>query len=120
LPSNDRGIFTEPLPSNDKGIFTEPFPGNDKGIFTEPLPSNDKGGYTDTHTHKQQRDLICLLLFFQNSVMKSARMRCTQHVTCMGKMGSAYTILVNMPKERDLLGDLVIDGRIVLKWALKK
>jgi hypothetical protein len=42
FPSNDRGIFTEPLPSNDMGIFTEPLPGNDKGTFTEPLPSNDR------------------------------------------------------------------------------
>jgi hypothetical protein len=62
LPSNDREIFTEPLPSNNKGIFTKPLPSNDKGTFTEPLPSNGSG----IHTHKQQRDLISLLLFFQN------------------------------------------------------
>jgi hypothetical protein len=45
LPSNNTGIFTEPLPSNNKGIFTEPLPGNDRGI----------------HRHRQQRDLISLL-----------------------------------------------------------
>jgi hypothetical protein len=60
LPSNHKGIFTEPLPSNDKGIFTEPLPSNKRGIFIEPLPSNDRG------IHRQQRDLISLLLFFQN------------------------------------------------------
>jgi hypothetical protein len=65
LPSNDTGTFTVPLPSNDKGIFTEPLPINDTGTFTEPLPSNDKGD-TQTDTHTQQRDLISLLLFFQN------------------------------------------------------
>jgi hypothetical protein len=66
LPSNDRGIFTESLPSKDKGIFTEPLPINDKGIFTEPLPSNDRGIHRERNTHRQQRDLISLLLFFQN------------------------------------------------------
>jgi hypothetical protein len=43
---------TEPLPSNDKGIF-----------FTKPLSSNDRGD-TQTHAHRQQRDLISLLYFF--------------------------------------------------------
>jgi hypothetical protein len=64
LPSNDEGIFTEPFPSNEKGIFTEPLPSNGKGLFTEPLPSKDKVGYKDTHTHRQQRDVISLLCFF--------------------------------------------------------
>jgi hypothetical protein len=53
-------VSTEPLPSNDKGIFTEPLPSNNMGTFTEPLPSNDRG------IHRQQCDLIRLLLFFQN------------------------------------------------------
>jgi hypothetical protein len=61
LPSNVRGNFTEPLSSNDKGNFTEPLSSNDKGNFTEPLPSNDRG-----HTHTHLRDLISLVLFFQN------------------------------------------------------
>jgi hypothetical protein len=68
LPSNDKGNFNEPLPSNDKGIFTEPLPSNNKGTFTEPLPNNDGGEiqrHSHTHTHTQ-RDLIGLLLFFQN------------------------------------------------------
>jgi hypothetical protein len=51
LPSNDRGIFTEPLPSNDRGIFTEPLPSNDKGTFTEPLPSNDRGIHRHTDSN---------------------------------------------------------------------
>jgi hypothetical protein len=54
-------VSTEPLPSNDKGIFTKPLSSNDKMIFIEPLPSDDKGGI-----HRQQSDLIGLLLFFQN------------------------------------------------------
>jgi hypothetical protein len=39
-------------------------------VSTEPLPSNDREGHTDTHIHahkhRQQHDLISLLLFFQN------------------------------------------------------
>jgi hypothetical protein len=60
-------VSTEQLPSNDRGIFTEPLPSNGKGIFTEQLSSNDRGD-TRAHTHRQQRDLISLLLifFFQN------------------------------------------------------
>jgi hypothetical protein len=56
-------VPTEPLPRNDRGIFTEPLPSKDNRTFTEPLPSNDSG---DTDTHKQQRYVISLLLFFQN------------------------------------------------------
>jgi hypothetical protein len=57
-------VSNEPLPSNDEGTFTEPLPSNDKGIFTEQLPSNDRED-TQTHTHRQQRDLISLLYFFK-------------------------------------------------------
>jgi hypothetical protein len=49
---------------NDSEFFPEPLPRNDKGIITEPLPSNDRGIHR--HTHRQQRDLISLLYFYQN------------------------------------------------------
>jgi hypothetical protein len=69
--SNDKGIFTELLPSNDRGICIKPWPSKDKGNFTEPLPSSDKGDtQTHTYTHRQQRDLISLLSFFQNKESK--------------------------------------------------
>jgi hypothetical protein len=46
-----------------RGNFsTKPFPSNDMGIFTDPLPSNDKGD-TQTHTHTQQHDFMSLLNF---------------------------------------------------------
>jgi hypothetical protein len=95
LTSNDRGIFTELFPSNDKGIFTEPLPRNDKGGFLPSrclaairglLPSQLEGGHlTDPgnsasndrgihgHTHRQQRDLINLLSFFQNKKRRLKR-----------------------------------------------
>jgi hypothetical protein len=46
------------------------------GYFTEPLPSNDKED-TQTHTHTQQRDLINLLLFFQN---KESRLKISSYL----------------------------------------
>jgi hypothetical protein len=52
-----------------KGFFTEPLPSNDKVIFIEPLPSNNRGD-TQTHTHRQQRDLIGILYFFKISMLK--------------------------------------------------
>jgi hypothetical protein len=58
---------TQTLPNNDMVIFPEPLPSIDKGIFTKQLPSNNKG---DTQTHTEQRDLISLLLFFQNKEIR--------------------------------------------------
>jgi hypothetical protein len=78
-------VSKEPLPSSDSGIFTEPLPGNYKGIFTEPLPSNDRG----IHRHGQQRDLISLILFFQN---KESRLKIASH------------------KKEELEGDTQTDG----------
>jgi hypothetical protein len=43
-------------------VSSEPLPSNDKGIFIEPLPNNNRGD-SQTHTHRQQCDLISLLYF---------------------------------------------------------
>jgi hypothetical protein len=48
------------------------------------------------------------------------RMMCVGHVALMGKMRSAYQILIRKLKGRDHLGDLGIDVRIILKWILKE
>jgi hypothetical protein len=67
-------VSTEPLPSNDKGFLQNRSLATIRGF----LPSRclaTIGGYTDTH--RQQRDLISLLLFFQNkgSRLKNGRKR---------------------------------------------
>jgi hypothetical protein len=54
-------------------VSSEPLPSNDRGIFTDPLRSHDRRGYTGTqtrththtHTHRQQRDPINLLNFLK-------------------------------------------------------
>jgi hypothetical protein len=47
-------------------VSTEPLPSNNTGIFTEPLPSSDRvNTHTRAHRHRQQRDLISLLYFFK-------------------------------------------------------
>jgi hypothetical protein len=42
------------------------------------------------------------------------------HVAYMREMRSAYNIWSEKLKERDHIEDLVIEGRIVLKWILEK
>jgi hypothetical protein len=53
-----------------------------RGTFTEPLPSNDREGYT--HAHRQQRDLISLLLFFQNKESRLAMLHSSDEIISAG------------------------------------
>jgi hypothetical protein len=44
-----------------------------------------------------------------------------RHVSCVGEMRNLYIILVwKSYGKRPLKGDVVVDGRIVLKWILMK
>ena len=53
-------------------------------------------------------------------VIKSRRMRWTGHVTCMG-IGEVYTgFWWGNLKERDILDDPGVDGRIILRWIFRK
>jgi len=38
----------------------------------------------------------------------------------MRELRNAYKILIGNPEGRDHLGELGVDGRIILKWILKK
>jgi hypothetical protein len=51
-------------------------------------------------------------------MIKLKRMRWAGHLTCMGEKTSACKVLVRKPEGRRL--ELYIDGRVVLKWILKK
>jgi hypothetical protein len=35
-------------------------------------------------------------------------------------MGRRYMVFVEKPEEKRSLGNLVVDGRIIVKWILKK
>jgi hypothetical protein len=37
-----------------------------------------------------------------------------------GERRGVYRVLVGKPRERDHLGDLGLDGRIILKWIFRK
>jgi hypothetical protein len=51
----------------------------------------------------------------------SQKMTWVKHIACKGEMRNAYKILVrNSEGKRRREVDLVIDGRILLKWFLKK
>ena len=38
----------------------------------------------------------------------------------MRENSGTYMVSVGNPREEESLGDLVVDGRIILKWILKK
>jgi hypothetical protein len=51
--------------------------------------------------------------------MKS-RMRWVGHIALTGERRGACRVLVGKLGERDHLKDLVVDGRIILKWIFTK
>jgi hypothetical protein len=53
-------------------------------------------------------------------VIKQRRMRWAEHVARMGVRRNAYIIQAKTLEGRHHLGDPGVDGRILLKWFLKK
>ena len=53
-------------------------------------------------------------------MMKTRRLRWTGHVVRMEEDRSSFKILTGTPTGKRLLEDLVIDGRTILEWILKK
>ena len=49
-------------------------------------------------------------------VIKSRRMRWAGHVARMGEESGVYWVLVGKPEGKRPLGDLGVDGRIILGW----
>ena len=53
-------------------------------------------------------------------VIKSRRMRWAGHVVRMEEGRGVHKVLVGNLRERDHLGDQNVDGRIILRWILRK
>jgi len=53
-------------------------------------------------------------------VMKSRRVRWAGRVVCVEERGSAYRILVGKPGGKRQLGELGVDGMMILSWILRK
>ena len=55
-----------------------------------------------------------------NNLLFSGKMRWAGHVARMGDRRGVYRDLVEKPKGKNHLGDPGVDGRIVLRWILRK
>jgi hypothetical protein len=53
-------------------------------------------------------------------VIKSRNKRCAEHIARTGETRNAYKILAKNLKGKDYLGDIDVDGRIILKRILRK
>jgi hypothetical protein len=56
----------------------------------------------------------------QNSILKSRRMRWAGYVARMGEGRGVHRVLVGKPEGKRPLGDLDVDGRIILRWIFRK
>jgi hypothetical protein len=52
-------------------------------------------------------------------VIKPMRIKWVKNVACMMEMRNAYKIFIRNPQGKNHLGDLGVDGRIILKCILK-
>jgi hypothetical protein len=57
---------------------------------------------------------------FHQILFKSRRMRYVGHVARTGERSVANRVLVGKPEGKNILEDLGVDGRIILKWIFKK
>jgi len=47
-------------------------------------------------------------------------MRWVGHLTIIGEKRDVYRVLDGKPEGKDLVGDSGVDGRIILRWILRK
>jgi hypothetical protein len=53
-------------------------------------------------------------------VIKARKMRWAGHITLMGESRGVYRVLDGEPEGKSHLEDPGVDGRIVLRWILRK
>ena len=68
--------------------------------------------------NEELNDLYCSPSIVR--VIKSGRIRWEEHVARMGREEVYTGFWWGNLRERDHLGDLVVDGKIILKWVFRK
>jgi hypothetical protein len=61
--------------------------------------------------------MFCVLTKYYHGV-KSRKMRWARHVARARKTRNAYRMLLRKPERELTLGDIAVDGMIILKWIL--
>jgi hypothetical protein len=75
------------------------------------------GGWRNLHNEEMNELYYSPNIFW---VIKTRKIRWAAHVACM-RRGEAYTgFWWGTLRERDQLGDPIIDGRIILRWIFRK
>ena len=68
--------------------------------------------------NEELNDLYCSLNIMR--VIKSRRMRWAGHVLHMGEERGVYRVLVGKPERNKAMGDLGVDGWIILGWISRR
>ena len=86
------------------------------GIFG-PKRDEETGEWRKLH-NEELNDMYCSPNIIR--VMKSRRLRWAGHVACLVGRRDACSVSVGILREGDHLEDQDVNGKIILKWMLKK
>ena len=87
-------------------------------IILDALPKRDEVTGAWRKLHNEERNLYCSPNIVR--VIKSRIMRWAGIVARMGPRRGAHRVLVGKPERKNYLEDPGVDGRIILRWLLRR